>query len=129
MARLIDEAIKHAREVAEENRKQHKTGCLGHIEEYYDAKQRAEEQEQLAEWLEELKFRRVLHLQCEKEFFAGYENGKTDGYNKAIDDFFYELQKYEEADDWLRLKMSSIYKIAQQLKEGDIGDTDVHVSK
>ena len=50
----IDEAIAHARKVAKENRKQHKTGCLGHIEEYYDAKQRAEEHEQLAEWLEEL---------------------------------------------------------------------------
>ena len=36
--------------------------------------------------------------------------------NKAIDDFFNELQKYEETDDWLRLKMSSIYEIAEQLK-------------
>lgn len=39
-------------------------------------------------------------------------------YNKAIDDFFYALQKYEEVDDWLRLKMSSIYEIAEQLKAG-----------
>ena len=37
---------------------------------------------------------------------------------KAIDEFFQELQKYEEDDMWLRLKMSSIYEIAEQLKEG-----------
>ena len=36
--------------------------------------------------------------------------------NKAIDDFFDELQKYEK-DDWLKLKMLSIYHIAEQLKE------------
>ena len=35
---------------------------------------------------------------------------------KAIDEFFDELQKYEY-DDWLKLKMSSIYEIAEQLKE------------
>lgn len=35
---------------------------------------------------------------------------------KAIDEFFDELQKYED-DDWLKLKMSSIYEIAEQLKE------------
>lgn len=44
-----------------------------------------------------------------------------EGYNKAVDDFFNELQKYEEADDWLRLKMSSVYEIAEQLK---VGGTD-----
>lgn len=44
--------------------------------------------------------------------------------NKAIDDFFNELQKYEEADDWLRLKMTSIYEIAQQLKEGVNNESD-----
>lgn len=37
---------------------------------------------------------------------------------KAIDDFFEELQKYEEDDMWLRLKMSSIYEIAEQVKAG-----------
>jgi len=36
--------------------------------------------------------------------------------NKAIDDFFNELQKYEETDEWVRLKISSIYEIAEQLK-------------
>lgn len=36
--------------------------------------------------------------------------------NKAINEFFDELQKYEK-DDWLKLKMLSIYHIAEQLKE------------
>ena len=36
--------------------------------------------------------------------------------SKAIDDFFEELQKYEDNDMWLRLKISSIYEIAEQLK-------------
>lgn len=41
---------------------------------------------QIAVLLEELKFRRVLQLQCEKEFFAGYEKGKKEGYNKGYAD-------------------------------------------
>lgn len=36
---------------------------------------------------------------------------------KVIDEFFEELQKYEDDDMWLRLKMSSIYEIAEQMKE------------
>ena len=36
--------------------------------------------------------------------------------NQAIDEFFEQLQKYEDDDMWLRLKMSSIYEIAEQMK-------------
>lgn len=36
--------------------------------------------------------------------------------NEAIDNFFKELEKYEEKDGWLHLKMSSIYEIAEELK-------------
>ena len=43
---------------------------------------------------------------------------------KAIDEFFEELQKYEEDDMWLRLKMSSVYKIAEQLKAGGKNEID-----
>lgn len=39
--------------------------------------------------------------------------------NDAIYDFFKELQKYEDDDGWLRLKMSTIYEIAEQIKEGE----------
>lgn len=51
------------------------------------------------------------------EFDLGKNN--TEIRNKAIDDFFDELQRYED-DDWLKLKMSSIYQIAEQLKEGSV---------
>ena len=54
----------------------------------------------------------------EKKFY--YDRFEKEIRAKAIDDFFQELQKYEEDDMWLRLKMSSIYEIAEQLKEGGI---------
>ena len=75
----IDEAIAHAREVA--NTQRGKSGiCLQNgleCEHFSDCLKCAEEHEQLAEWLEELK--------------AFKENKWTDiyikrGYNKAIDD-------------------------------------------
>ena len=43
----------------------------------------AEEHEQLAEWLEELKALRHEANECRK---AGYKHGHTDGYDKAIDE-------------------------------------------
>lgn len=58
-------------------------------------------------------------------FFKGYVEGmlyfiptttESEIRAKAINEFFDELQKYEE-DDWLKLKMLSIYHIAEQLKE------------
>ena len=112
----IDEAIEHVREVAEKNRNfdvipeeamscsKFKANCL----------KCAEEHEQLAEWLEELK--------------AFQENKWTDiyikrGYNKAIDDFSNAL-----ADDltWLMKFGDEVYSDvgidvrmrAEQLKEG-----------
>lgn len=71
----IDEAIAHAREVS--SRKfDDRVHCI----------RCSEFHEQIAEWLEELKFRRILQLQCEKEFFAGYEKGKKEGYTKGYAD-------------------------------------------
>ena len=70
----IDEIIENEKEIADMLYDQQRSHSA-----YYH--------KQLAELLEELKFRRVLQLQCEKEFFAGYEKGKKEGYNKAIDDF------------------------------------------
>lgn len=83
------------------------------VEQYKDwdnMKDIAEEHKQLTEWLEELK-KYQSYKPVDKEFYKA-------GYNKAIDDFFDELQNYEDSDNWLRLKMSSIYQIAEQLKEG-----------
>ena len=89
---LIDEAIAHAREVA--NTQRRKSGiCLQNgleCEHFSDCLKCAEEHEQLAEWLEELKA-----LREEKSEFliyakdiaeANYEMGMEIGYNKAIDD-------------------------------------------
>ena len=88
----IDEAIAHAREVA--NTQKGKSGiCLQNgleCEHFSDCLKCAEEHEQLAEWLEELKA-----LREEKSEFliyakdiaeANYEMGMEIGYNKAIDD-------------------------------------------
>lgn len=38
---------------------------------------------------------------------------------KAIDEFFENLEEYMDGDGWLRLKISSIYEIAEQLKGGE----------
>ena len=53
----LDEAIKHAEEVAEENEEWYmeNPNILGYQEKYYDCKKCAEEHRQLAEWLKELK--------------------------------------------------------------------------
>lgn len=115
----IDETIKHAREVAERNRKEseydafsldfmnekHKNNCI----------KKAEEQEQLAEWLEELKEARKGFNENRK---AGYKHGYKDGYAKAIDEFVnkaWETLGSEDSDIYAR---ESILEIAEQMKEG-----------
>ena len=77
----IDEAISHAREVAAIQRNNDKLNkTLGVISPYYktDCIKCAEEHEQLAEWLEELK----IYRKAERTLDNAYNNG----YNKAIDD-------------------------------------------
>ena len=96
----IDEAIAHEIEVAAIQRNNDKLNkTLGKSSPYYntDCIKCAEEHEQLAEWLEELK--------------AFQENKWTDiyikrGYNKAIDDFSNAL-----ADDltWLKRFGDEVY--------------------
>ena len=96
----IDEAIAYAREVAEIQRNNDKLNkTLGKSSPYYntDCIKCAEEHEQIAEWLEELKeykenqHRSLRHM---------YEKG----YNKAIDDF--------------AILMKETLNLAEQLKEG-----------
>ena len=104
----IDEAIAHERQKAKDNRNEFYTFGV------QKCKQCAEEHEQRAEWLEELK--------------AFQENKWTDiyikrGYNKAIDDFSNAL-----ADDltWLKKLGDEVYDDvgidvrmrAEQLKAG-----------
>lgn len=85
MKMTIDDWIKHAREISLIERNNQKlNNTLGKSSPYYsqDCIKRAEEHEQLAEWLEELKAMKIL----DKTNFS-------DGYNRGIDDF---LQKSDE---------------------------------
>ena len=88
----IDEAIAHAREVA--NTQKGKSGiCLQNgleCEHFSDCLKCAEEHEQLAEWLEELKALREeksdFQIMAKDIAEANYEMGMESGYNKALDD-------------------------------------------
>ena len=113
----IDEAITHAREVAiihSNNDKLNKT--LGDNSPYYntDCLKCAEEHEQLAEWLEELKTTRIA---LEKANGCLEANWKL-GYQKAIEDFV------DYAGDILSTSDRDFYcsgvidEIAEQLKAG-----------
>ena len=91
----LDEAILHAREVAEEQRK----ACdLAWIWDNPDnIKKCAEEHEQLAEWLEELKFLKqwksdIMDSFCKYDV-SSFEELVTNTRNKAIDDFVKEVCK------------------------------------
>ena len=131
----IDEAIAHAREVAKEQRKDNenckyksKYGCKG-CADYYSKPciECAEEHEQLAEWLTELK--------CYKNDndFSDYADrlhkiAFNSGYNKAIDDFAGRLIRYVDCGHlcsptevrWSDLSVvEMIKKLAEQLKAGD----------
>ena len=88
----IDEAIAHARAVA--NTQRGKSGiCLQNgleCEHFSDCLKYAEEHEQLAEWLEELKALREeksdFQIMAKDIAEANYEMGMEIGYKKAIDD-------------------------------------------
>ena len=99
----IDEAIAHAREVASRkfDDRVHCISC-------------AEEHEQLTEWLEELKA-------IKSDGFTDdlLNMGFTRGYNKAIDDFVHECDKYcgFYSGKNKSITREDILKIAEQLKE------------
>ena len=124
----IDEAIAHAREVAEIQRNNDKLNkTIGKSSPYYntDCIKCAEEHEQLAEWLEELKVYQQHEIICHK--------GYNSGYNKAIYDFAEKLNA--KCDGMIKDKWNSnvapvswaeayadfkddIDEIAEQLKAG-----------
>ena len=101
----LDEAIKHAREKANEQK------C-------HSCKKCAEEHEQLADWLEELKdYRRFNGA---KTFDNGFNQGEKYGYNKAIDDFIKKLEEHEHKN-WIDnleygITWSDIEQITEELK-------------
>ena len=111
----IDEAIAHAREVAEERRKACNLAWVWNNRE--NIKKCAEEHEQLAEWLEELK-------RCREEP-DGYlwDHASNQGYLKAVDDFAIKLKSrltdaiYQKDVDGME---NLIDEIAKQLKGGGV---------
>lgn len=113
----IDEAIKHAKEKAMEQR------YYGNFEKnrlmYQNCMQCAKEHEQLAEWLEELKAYKEKEFDVLKQDGQLlYKNGVIDGYNKAIDDFVKKAIEEQIQYD-CPLDKHDIEKIAKQLREGD----------
>ena len=118
MDMTIDEAIAHAREVAEKQRKDNDNceykaeyGCKG-CADYYSKPciECAEEHEQLADWLEELKdYRENQH----RSLRHMYEKG----YNKALDDFvkFANTMPTVEAEDG-EVRPMWLEEMAEQLK-------------
>ena len=120
----IDEAIAHARDVANEQKR--RSGiCIqndSECDKFSDCLKCAEEHEQLAEWLEELKTYR--EEKCNKSVYLARKSidkidevnkGYADGYNKAIDDaksVIFQTLDNEILVDTLNLRL-------EQLKEGD----------
>ena len=128
----IDEAIAHAREVAEEQRELFRLcpypsqECNGAdickcLKNKHDGCIKcAEEHEQLAEWLEELKALREekseFQIYAKDIAEANYEMGMEIGYKKAIDDCkeltFREVVYCDSLNDRTEFR-----ELAEQLKE------------
>ena len=116
----IDETIAHARDVAKRNREQWKNCHADRRDiEHQTCEQCAEEHEQLAEWLEELKaLRNGLKIKCDS-LNEALEKGKKVGYKKSIDDFVRfasDMPIVEEEDGEYR--PMRLEEIAEQLKAG-----------
>ena len=112
----LDEAIKHVREVAEENREE---AMNAFFPPYADeCESCAEEHEQLVSWLEELKELREFKTTYQKGMDYSYA---TFMYNKAIDDFIKKLEEHEHKN-WIDnleygITWSDIEQITEELKE------------
>lgn len=116
----IDEAIAHARDVAKRNREQWKNCPADRRDiEHQTCEQCAEEHEQLAEWLEELKALRYgLKIKCDN-LNEALEKGKKVGYNKALDDFvkFANTMPTVETEDG-EIRPMWLEEMAEKLKAG-----------
>lgn len=103
----IDEAIAHARDVANEQKR--RSGiCIqndSECDKFSDCLKCAEEHEQLAEWLEELKDMRNL----DKTNFSN-------GYNRAIDDFLKEADLTFHMQNDGTVVIRRLENIAKQVK-------------
>ena len=79
----------------------------------------AEDNEQIAEWLEELKANKATSAEVYEQ---GYKRGYKNGYNKAIDDFVIII-KERVGMDW-EWDFMFIEQIAEQLKGDANNGTD-----
>ena len=114
----IDESISEFKERAEDSKKISELGMKSYIP-------KAKEEEQLAEWLEELKSYRA-------SVFSGYMTQKMlkEEYNKAIDDLIAECEnaKFAESDEislsdvhtGVNSGLSMAIHFAEQLKVGGV---------
>ena len=137
----LDEAILHAREVAERNRRAMSFEPEDNIDD--DIKVNclncATQHEQLAEWLEELKFIRQWKSDIMDEFCKydvnSFEELVTNARNKAIDDFVKKISesnkghwrstRYEHGEvvsETMSYDIGTIRLIAEQLKAGVAND-------
>lgn len=108
----IDETIAHARNIAKEQR------YYAHFEKgmmHSVCINTAEENEQLAEWLEELKEARKGFEENRK---AGYKHGYSDGYNKAIDDFAIIATEWNNLST-KKVPYDFIRWITEEMKKGE----------
>lgn len=107
----IDEAIAHAREKAEWNRRKVEHDCVTgrtELHPFCDLLKEADEHEQIAEWLEELK----IYKECNIS-----KTNFSMGYNKAIDDFV-NACKEDILCQSFGLHANGIERIVEQLKAG-----------
>ena len=123
----IDEAIAHAREVASEQKRrsgicvQNNSEC----DKFSACLKCAEEHEQLAEWLEELKKRR------NEDYGYLADIHQNIGYRKAIDDFVENIRLYYSLKQEMGYVATTyedlinyIFELAEQLKAGGENGTD-----
>lgn len=119
MRMTIDEAIAHAREVAEEK---YNDGFLCHANpddgKLDECVKCAQEHEQLAEWLEELKTYREKIVSADMT-----QTMLKEQYNKAIDDFISEC-KANYIMEAFGFRMCDLEKIADELKKVAKSDSE-----
>ena len=112
----IDEAIAKHRKIAETQKTLYDACVLKECNKHFLRK--AEEHEQLAAWLEELKALRKERSEFQIIVEANYEMGMENGYNKALDEFIYTIEPRMEWDNqFYALAIEHCIKIAEQLKE------------
>ena len=125
----IDEAIAHARDVANEQKR--RSGiCIqndSECDKFSDCLKCAEEHEQLAEWLEELKFLKqwkqdIMDSFCKYDVNS-FEELVANTRNKAIDDFvkFANTMPTVETEDG-EIRPMWLEEMAERLKVG--GDNE-----